>query len=65
MSKARLIKREEMLEREPAAPQPAPLAFVAQVKADAIKHWVKRPPASQQSSPRELFAALFGQPQAS
>jgi|GEM_PF-6142562 len=64
MSKARLVKRKEWQEREQVAQQPAPLSSAAQVKADTVMDWTKRQPASRQSSPREMFAALFAQPQA-
>ncbi len=44
MSKARLIKHREWLEREQAAQRQARLSPVAQVKVDAVRDWVKRAP---------------------
>jgi hypothetical protein len=62
MSKARLIKHREWLEREQVAQRQARLSPVAQVKIDAVKNWVKRKRASQRPNAREMFAALFVQP---
>ncbi len=62
MSKARLIKRREWLEREQVAQCQARLSSVAQVKVDTVKNWVKRQRASGKPTPREMFAALFAQP---
>jgi hypothetical protein len=59
MSKARLIKRREWLEREQVAQRQARLFSVAQVKVGAVRNWVKRKQASQQPNAREMFAALF------
>jgi hypothetical protein len=61
MSKARLIKRSEWLEREQVAQRQVLLSSMAQVKVDAVRNWVKRQRASRQPSPREMFAALFAQ----
>ena len=61
MSKARLIKRRDWLEREQVAQLQALLSSVAQVKADTVRNWVERQRASRRSSPREMFAALFVQ----
>lgn len=65
MSKARLIKRREWLEREQVAQQQAQLSTVAQVEVDAVRNWVKRQQASQRPNAREMFAALFVQPRTS
>jgi hypothetical protein len=65
MSKARLIKRREWLEREQVAQRQARLSPVAQVEDDAVKNWVKRQQASRQPNAREMFAALFAPPLAS
>jgi hypothetical protein len=59
MSKARLIKRGEWLEREQVAQQQARLSSVAQVEVGAVRNWVKRQQASRQPNAREMFAALF------
>jgi hypothetical protein len=59
MSKARLIKRREWLEREQVAQCQARLSSMAQVKVDTVRNWLKRQRASRQPSPREAFAALF------
>jgi hypothetical protein len=61
MSKARLIKRRDWLEREQIAQSQARLSSVAQVKVDTFRNWVKRQRASRRPSPREMFAALFVQ----
>jgi hypothetical protein len=61
MSKARLIKRREWLEREQVAQRQAQLSSVAQVRVDTVRNWVKRQRASQQPNAREMFAALFAQ----
>jgi hypothetical protein len=65
MSKPRLIKRREWLEREQVAQCQARLSSVAQVKVGAVRNWVKRQRASQQPNAREMFAALFAQAPAS
>ena len=62
MSKARLIKHRELLEREQVAQRQARLSSVAQVEVDAVRNWVKRQQASQRPNAREMFAALFVQP---
>lgn len=59
MSKARLIKHREWLEREQAAQPQARLSPVAQVKVDAVRDWVRLQQASQRPNAREMFAALF------
>jgi hypothetical protein len=61
MSKARLIKHREWLEREQVAQRQARLSSVAQVEVDAVRNWVKRQQASQRPNAREMFAALFVQ----
>jgi hypothetical protein len=61
MSKARLIKRREWLEREQVAQRQAQLSSVAQVRVDTVRNWVKRQRASRQPNAREMFAALFAQ----
>jgi hypothetical protein len=65
MSKARLIKRREWLEREQVAQRQARLSSMAQVKVDTVRNWVKRQRASQQPNARKMFAALFAQAPAS
>jgi len=67
MDKAKLIKRKEWLEREREriAQRQARLSAAALLKADASKNWVKRYQATPKPNSRELFAALFAQPQAS
>ena len=61
MSKARLIKRREWLEREQVAQRQARLSPVAQVEVDAVRNWVERQRASQRPNARKVFAALFAQ----
>jgi hypothetical protein len=61
MSKARLIKRREWLEREQVARRQVRLSPVAQVEVDAVRNWVERQQASQRPNAREMFAALFAQ----
>jgi hypothetical protein len=67
MSISRLIKRREWLEREQVAQRQARLSSMEQVKVDTVRNWVKRhrERVSRQPSPREMFAALFAQPQTS
>jgi hypothetical protein len=62
MSKARLIKHREWLEREQVDQRQARLSPLAQVKVDTVRNWVKRQRASQRPNAREMFAALFVQP---
>jgi hypothetical protein len=59
MSKAKLIKRRELLEREKVAQCQARLSSVAQVEVGAVRNWAKRQRASRQPNAREMFAALF------
>ena len=59
MSKARLIKRGEWLEREQVAQRQARLSPVAQVEVGAVRNWVEGQRASRQPNAREMFAALF------
>jgi hypothetical protein len=61
MSKARLIKHREWLEREQVAQQQAQLSSVAQVKVGAVGNWVESQRASRQPNARKMFAALFAQ----
>jgi hypothetical protein len=65
MSKARLIKRKEWLEREQVAQRQARLSPVAKVEVDAVRNWVERQQASHPPNAREMFAALFAQAPAS
>ena len=61
MSKAKLIKRRDWLERGQVAQPQARLSSVAQIKVDTVRNWVERQRASRRPSPRERFAALFVQ----
>jgi hypothetical protein len=65
MSKAKLIKRREWLEREQVTRRQALVSAAALVKVDTVRNWVKRHQATPKPNSRELFAALFAQPQAS
>lgn len=67
MDKAKLIKRKEWLEREceRVAQRQAQLSAAALLKADGVRDWAKRYQATPKPNSRELFAALFAQPQAS
>ncbi len=67
MDKAKLIKRNEWLEREREriAQRQARLSAAALLKANTSRNWVKRYQATTKPNSRELFAALFAQPQAS
>lgn len=65
MSKARLIKRRELLEQEQVAQRQALLSSATLVKVETVMNWMKPQSTSRQASPRETFAALFAQPQAS
>jgi hypothetical protein len=59
MSKVKLIKHREWLEREQVARRQARPSSVAQVEVGAVKNWVKRQCASRQPNAREMFAELF------
>ena len=67
MDKAKLIKRNEWLEREleRVAQRQARRSAAALLKTDTSRNWVKRYQATPKPNSRELFAALFAQPQAS
>ena len=67
MDKAKLIKRKEWLEREREriAQRQARLSAAARLKADTSRNWVKRYQVTPKPNSRELFTALFAQPQAS
>jgi len=75
MKRARLIKREEIIERqqtassevadssEPQAPKPQP--SVVKLTVDAVRKWANERQSNKSAKPREAFDALFAQPRTS
>jgi hypothetical protein len=61
MTKARLIKRSEVVERE-LARKAKPQKSNVQKKVSAVVGWIENQRA-QREDPRKAFAALFTQPQ--
>jgi hypothetical protein len=62
MKKARLIKKQEMIERERAKISNLPKKKVVQEKMNAMVEWLADQ-RSQRQDPRKAFADLFAQPQ--
>ena len=72
MKRAKLIKREEIIERQqatssaepdvstPAAPTPQP--SVVKLTFDAVRKWANERQSSKSVKPREAFDALFAEP---
>jgi len=61
MTKAKLIKRSEVLEREQAR-KAKPQKNNVQKTVDAVVEWIENQ-RTQREDPRKAFAALFTQPQ--
>ena len=61
MTKARLIKRSEVVEREQAR-KAKPQKSNVQKKVNAVVEWIENQRV-QREDPRKAFAALFTQPQ--
>jgi hypothetical protein len=59
MCRARLIKRNELTERELVSPQPEAEPIKVKMAVDAVQEWKNNRRAAQQVNPREVFAALF------
>lgn len=75
MKRARLIKREEVMERQQAAssagPEPAepqsstPQPSVVRLTVDAVRKWANERQSNKSVKPREAFDALFAEPRMS
>ena len=63
MTKAKLIKRTEVEEREQKQKARRPQKNNVQKTMDAVVEWIENQ-RSQREDPRKAFAALFTQPQA-
>ena len=72
MKRAKLIKRDEVIERQQAASSEAgeplspesstPQPSVVKLTVDAVRKWAKERQSNRSSKPREAFDALFAQP---
>ncbi len=72
MKRAKLIKREEVIERQQAAsPEAAdtpaqetskPQPSVVRLTVDAVRKWANERQSNKTVKPREAFDALFAQP---
>jgi hypothetical protein len=71
MKRARLIKREEVIERQQTAssgakesgsPGARPQASVVKLTVDAVRKWANDRQSNRSIKPREAFDALFAQP---
>jgi hypothetical protein len=71
MKRARLIKREEVIERQQTAsseiketgtPNPKPQPSVVKLTVDAVRKWANDRQSNKSVKPREAFDALFAQP---
>jgi hypothetical protein len=72
MKRAKLIKREEIMEREQAAASenakesaqesPAQQPSMVRLTFDAVRKWANEHQANKSVKPREAFDALFAEP---
>jgi hypothetical protein len=72
MKRAKLIKREEIIEREQAATSesvkesaqesPAQQPSVVKLTFDAVRRWANERQSNKSVKPREAFEALFAEP---
>jgi len=72
MKRAKLIKREEIIERQQAASSaepdvsapapPSPQPSVVKLTFDAVRKWANERQSSKSVKPREAFDALFAEP---
>ena len=72
MKRAKLIKREEIIEREqaaasdgakePAQQPPAQQPSVVKLTFDAVRKWANERQSNKTVKPREAFDALFAEP---
>ncbi|MGE0127354.1 MAG: hypothetical protein AB7U82_04530 [Blastocatellales bacterium] len=75
MKRARLIKREEVIERQQNAASEAagsttpesspPQPSVVKLTVDAVRKWANEHQSNKSVKPREAFDALFAQPRMS
>jgi hypothetical protein len=61
--RARLIKRNEVAEQKPVSRKPQKQVSAIQTSVEAVKGWIKDRQLSQQTQARQMFDALFAQPQ--
>ncbi|MBS1810725.1 MAG: hypothetical protein JST84_21355 [Acidobacteria bacterium] len=64
MKKARLIKKGKLPELQPTQPSATAQTSTIKHTMKTVQHWVKEQRASQREQARQIFAALFIQPQA-
>jgi hypothetical protein len=62
MTKARLVKRQEVIDREKEKAETKPPRPVMKKKVDAVVEWLETQKVERED-PRKKFAALFVQPQ--
>jgi len=72
MKRAKLIKREEIIERQHAASSPdpdtsapetvTPQPSVVKLTFDAVRKWASERQSNKSVKPREAFDALFAEP---
>jgi hypothetical protein len=71
MKRAKLIKREEIIEREQAASEsakettqesPTQQPSVVRLTFDAVRRWANERQSNKSVKPREAFEALFAEP---
>jgi|GEM_PF-1526880 len=62
MAKARLVKRQEVIDREKEKAQTKPPQPVIKKKVNAVVEWLEAQKIERED-PRKKFAALFVQPQ--
>ena len=64
MTKAKLIKREEVVERQQVKAAQKVQKQASRKTMEVVGDWIDARRASQRLDPRAAFAALFAQPQA-
>jgi hypothetical protein len=62
MTKARLVKRQEVIDREKEKAETKPPRPIMKKKVDAVVEWLETQKVERED-PRKKFAALFVQPQ--
>lgn len=63
MKQARLIKHDEMKERQNAEQAASPKPMLAPLTGDVVRRWVTERQTRSVSDPRSAFSALFAQSQ--
>ena len=59
MTRARLVKQKELMERESATARPESPATINKAMADTVLEWKQGRQVAERLNPREVFAALF------